>query len=389
MKQTLKKQTTKQQSIRQLSIGLALFVVALVNQSVAQSSPQAVAGNGWQALTKTSPTVVIGQNQTEYIAWKGANSPNVYYSIFNGSEWTPQQEVSGASYGSSWKAQTLAPPLLVIDVVEDVFLWWQDKTGGAIMYSEWDGASWSYPAEVSGSNWTATTNATPAVDVPAGLVVWKDASSDTLSYTYDYDGTENDPVWSTPQTVGGTAWTGESNVGPTLETFSQGLIPWLFWKGASSDHIWTTTVPQYEETWVPQTKISCTDPEWTAETSLSPAAAGFAPPGVDALYDVVFWKGSSSNKVWYTYDNTAQCGRDTYGWADQAPVSGTDWAVTGESNVAPALAFACYLCANNTTSPFVAILAWKNATDNTIWFINPLYLPGLSNLAGGELQSKR
>jgi hypothetical protein len=66
------------QSIGQLSVGLPLFLVSFAYQGFAQSSPQSVAGNGWQALTKTSPTVVIGQNQTEYIAWKGANSPDIY-----------------------------------------------------------------------------------------------------------------------------------------------------------------------------------------------------------------------------------------------------------------------------------------------------------------------
>jgi hypothetical protein len=378
------------QSIRHLSIGLALFLAGLAGQGLGQSAPQQVVGTGWQALTETPPAVAVGQGKTEYMAWKGASSNQIYFSAFNGSEWSQQQEVRGIGpqLGEVWSAESSAAPSLSWF---PPFLWlsWQASNGGAIMYSSWGGGGWSDPLEVSGTGWTAETGDAPAFDGFDNiadfqqLVAWKGASSNSIWFSYTNPSPAAESIgWTGQQTVGGSGWTAESNVAPTLENTA--AAPYLFWKGASSDHIWGSfaiggaNTNGFIDGWNQQTEISCGDPQWAAETNASPAAAPLGLGMVNPVWDVVVWKGSSDNTLWYTYDGNSGCQ-----WAHQRTVSGSDWSMNAQTNVAPALAFSCGCNELGIGSPSVAILAWKNATDNTIWFLNPTTLPGLSGLEHG------
>jgi len=94
------------QSIR-LSISLALWMASFAGQGLAQSVPQQVAGSGWQALTGTAPAVTT-DGTLEYVAWKGATSARIYFSVFNGTEWTTQKAVGG----TGWTAESGASPAL-------------------------------------------------------------------------------------------------------------------------------------------------------------------------------------------------------------------------------------------------------------------------------------
>jgi len=380
------------QTLKHFALSLAVLGLALsASAGLGQSAPQQVAGTGWQALTDTSPAVAIGQGQTEYMAWKGASTNQVYFSVFNGSEWTPQQEVGGIGLqlGEPWSAETSAAPSLSW---APPFLWlsWQASNGGAIMFSSWDGFGWSYPFEVSGTGWTAETSNPPAFDgltqFPQ-LVAWKGASSNSIWFSYTNPSPAAEGIgWTDQQTVGGSGWTAESNVAPALETTEGSLTPYLFWKGASSDRIWESYTNKGASGWAQQTEISC-EPQWAAETNASPAAAAMGLGMVAPNWDVVVWKGSSDNTLWYTYDgNTGSSGLGCQ-WAHQRTVSGGrkglfvggPW--SAETNVAPALAFSANFIGDVKSNPSVAILAWKNATDNTILFLNPTTLPGLAGLA--------
>lgn len=62
------------------------------------------------------------------------------------------------------------------------------------------------------------------------------------------------------------------------------------------------------------------------------------------------------------------------GWAQQETVSGPDW--SAETNAAPAVASATIVF-DGYGAP-AAILAWKNASDNTILYLDPATLPGLT-----------
>jgi hypothetical protein len=99
--------------------------------------------------------------------------------------------------------------------------------------------------------------------------------------------------------------------------------------------------------------VSC-----SAESNVAPAAAFFINTAKGPLWDdVVFWKNSSNNAISYSYT----CGT----------VSGSGW--SAETNVAPAVASS----PNAAEASTAAILAWKNATDNTIWYLDPTTLPGM------------
>jgi len=94
-------------SIGCMRMGLVLFLGSLVNQGLAQSTPQQVTGSGWQALTKTAPAVAT-DGVKRYVAWKGASSNKIWFSTFNGSDWTKQKLVGG----SVWTAATSTAPAL-------------------------------------------------------------------------------------------------------------------------------------------------------------------------------------------------------------------------------------------------------------------------------------
>src|ERR1700678_2347002 len=97
-------------TMKHLNMGLALFLVSLANQGLAQSTPQQVQGSGWRALTANAPAVATdGTNR--YIAWKGLSNNDIYFAMFNGTEWTDHQIVTG----SDWTAKTDAAPALAYD----------------------------------------------------------------------------------------------------------------------------------------------------------------------------------------------------------------------------------------------------------------------------------
>jgi|HubBroStandDraft_6_1064221.scaffolds.fasta_scaffold00047_9 hypothetical protein len=349
------------QSIRHLSLGLALCVASFASQGLAQSTPQQVAGSGWQALTETAPAVT-SDGTFEYIAWKGATSTRIYFSVFDGTNWTTQKAVGG----TGWSAETSVTPALAWDLqTDEIWLAWKGATSNAIYFSMWNRTSWSAQEKVAGSGWTAQTELSPAFagsDFNGTTLAWKGATSTKIWYTkWNY------PGWATQQIVHGTTasgpWTAQTNLAPAIE--ATGLAT-LYWKNSASDYIWTSM--QTPPTWTPQEVIACSDPQWVAETTMTPAAALFSNGVADIATDAVFWKDPSDTTIWYTYDddeNQVFC-------AQPATVSGSGWSAA--TNVSPA-------AGASPGYPSAPILAWKNATDNTIWFLDPTTLPGLSAYA--------
>jgi hypothetical protein len=92
-----------------------------------------------------------------------------------------------------------------------------------------------------------------------------------------------------------------------------------------------------------------------AQTKVPTANIFFAYPPQNDYY-ALFWKSSSSNSIMYAYDFDSGFG------ASQAVGS-------AETDQAPAAASS--LGANGNTG---SILAWKNAADHTIWFLDPTTL---------------
>jgi hypothetical protein len=331
-------------SIKQLVLGLTLSLASLAVlgvQSLAQSTPQQVMGSNWQALSTTAPAVATG-GTNEYIAWMGLNN-KVYFAVFNGSTWTDHQIVGG----SGWTAETSASPALVYVYANDVWLAWKGKSSNVIWYSIWNGTSWSTQQKVSGSGWTAETSSAPSLALFQNTVylAWQgDGAAESIWDTY-----YSEEGWGAQQTVGGSGWTASTSAGPSLNNFQfEPTIMYLFWRDKSTGYVWETS----GETPSSSSAISWGDPadfSLGAATNVGPASVAF--PTDDG--DLVVFYTSTSNEVAYLCATSSGL------------VKGSGW--SAETDAAPAAA-----------SATLSILAWKNATDDTIWFLNPTTVPGIS-----------
>jgi hypothetical protein len=336
--------------IRQFNFAIALFLMSFASQGRAQSTPQQVLGSGWQALTNASPAVT-SDGTNRYIAWRGLNN-DVYFAIYNGKSWTSHQIVGGPG----WTAETSAAPALqYAGYGTNVWLAWKGKSSNKVYFSTWDGTQWTPQQVVQGSDpsWTALTNVAPAIGVSAftPYLAWKGATGDKIWYTYQtFEG-----PWATQQVVQGSdpSWTAETSASPSLTNDDSG-DQLLYWKGKSGDSIWNSFgaiyLPSQVANWNGQATIGC-----DASTEAGPSAAEFSNPSEGYTWTIVtFWKSSSSDQIIYDFP----CG------------SAVSHAAT---NVAPAVAT---YSGEGTSS--ASILAWKNATDNTIWFLDPTTLPGMT-----------
>jgi hypothetical protein len=313
------------QSIGYLIIGLTLFLASFANLGLAQSTPQQLKGSDWSALTKTAPAVATdGTNR--YAAWKGASSNKICFSTFNGSEWTKQRVVGG----SGWTAGTSTAPTLTW-YAGQLWLAWkgQSTPTDRVWFSTWNGTSWATQQVVNGPGWNSETDHAPALGITDNRLTaaWVGVSSNEIWYS-----TWNSPGWATQVELSDS----ETSTTPTMLEVPYGRV-W-FWDGHSNDHIY------FGGSEVPG-----------AETNVPTANLFFAYPPENDYY-VLFWKSASGNSIMYSYE---------FGSGFGAAQSVGD----AETNQAPAAASS--LGANGNTG---SILAWKNATNNTIWFLDPTTL---------------
>src|SRR5215469_8992129 len=344
-------------SIPRFQLGLALVLASLLGQAFADSSPLPVAGSSWQALTTMAPAVAVSKT-TKYIAWVGQTDNKIWFSAYDGTSWTKQQVVEG----TGWTALTSSPPALAWDFVQDE-LWLAWKGNGSnteIWYSTWDGTSWSKQQVVAGTSpvWTAGTSAAPVLAFANDKIylAWKGESGNDIWYTnWKY------PGWTQQATVDGSDWTAETSTAPGMDGGISG--PVMFWKGTGT-HLWASS----GASWSVEQEVSCASPSYTANTDQSPAGVELL-NGLETIpvIDVVFWKNSSDNSIWYS-DTLGPSGLCTF--SVPATVSGKGWSAS--TTTAPAVA-----SAQVWSSSMGTILAWKNAADNTIWFMDPTTLPGV------------
>jgi hypothetical protein len=355
--------------MQRLWAGLVFLTMSLTGLGFAQSTPQQVAGPNWQALTADPPAVTIAPPKC--IAWRGLDS-KIYFATLSGTTWTNYQVVGG----SGWTAESSAAPALSWNIWSGgVALAWKGLSSNHIWFSIWNGTSWSPQQVVSGSNWTAETGTAPTLSDSLTVgVAWKELSGNRIWYSvlgYSGEG------WSTEQVVqgthkNGTTWTADTGVAPGWQTTGSPAT-WcsaMFWEGLSGDVFasFSSSNSANCAPWSPQQTVSCTSPSWTAETSAPPASTFLENDDQTNATDAVFWKGLNGTGIWYSHDGGSGCN-----WAQQQTVSGSGW--TAATDVAPAVGSVLDV---PDISP---ILAWKNATDNTVWYLDPTTLPGLTQYA--------
>ncbi|HXN16844.1 MAG TPA: hypothetical protein VN875_00805 [Candidatus Binatus sp.] len=318
------------QHIGRLSFGLAFLAAVFASQALAQK-PQQIVG----ASTKLAPALATDGNWM-YIAWVDSSTGDIYYASEN-SGFTDVQPVGGTnSDGTTWSAESSATPAWGYDGVS-FYLIWKGKAGNDIWFSQMSDGVWQLQEKVQGSDptWTAETNVAPAATFNSWplTVYWKGGSGDNV-WTSSLDDLQ--PGWLTQSKTGL-----QTNVAPCVESDPNGSegSPMVI-KGASNNYIYASGF-----------QISGKGPTWNAETSEPPAAA------FDGENDVVFWKGQSGTSIWYSYNTGTPLGSGgPPTWTKQQTVSGA------KTNAAPTVAIA------NGPSISVALVAWKNASDDSIWY---------------------
>jgi len=333
------------------------FVASFQGKAAAQSTPQQISGSGWQALTTKAPAVA-SDGTNLYAAWRGQSGSGIWFSIYDGKAWSTQQVVGG----SGWTAKTSAAPALqYAGEPGSVWLAWKGKgSDNRIWFSTWNGSSWSKQMAVAGTDpdWTAETTSAPTIGAyqTTPYVAWKGAGSDEdiwYSWLDDYEGVQS---WITQATIGGSDWTAATSSAPSF-TYDASGDPIAYWKGKTGSYVWSSTGELFYPACDTQAKVGYCGPD--AKSNAAPSATAFANPirGYEWT-NVVFWKNSKSDQIFYNWT----CG----------VVNGSTWSAA--TNVAPAAA--TFMGSGYTRT---AILAWKNATDNTIWYVDPLTLPGLKD----------
>ena len=330
-------------TIVRFGAGFALLLTILTSRAISQS-PVQLKGSGWTASTNVGPALATDGNNA-YIAWVDSSTLDIYFATYTGYGFDSAQTVGGTKLdGTVWTAQSDVTPTWGYDGVS-FFLFWKGKSGNDLWFSSYNGTAWSLQQKVQGTSpsWTGETDVAPSaafLSWPATLF-WKGASGNKI-WTSSFN--DLTPGWLTQEITTGPT----TNVAPGVESSpnsSGGTVP-IFVKSASSNDIfaWVGTTTKY--------KVSGSG--WTAETKQAPAAA------LDAYgNDIVFWTGQTGTSIWYSSNtSTSMVFGGSPVWSTQATVSGA------KTNAAPTVAEA------NGPSIFVALLAWKNASDNAVWYLD-------------------
>jgi hypothetical protein len=159
-------------------VGLALFLASFTNQGLAANQ---VKGTTWKAITATAPAVARDQNGTRYVAWQNAsNQIIVATSPANSNTWTllgTSEGGPGVVGGTDWTAGTDASPALAFDSQSNQ-IWiaykGQSTPTDRIWFSWWDGTSWATQKVVSCSNGIPKTGEAPALGGGEAITLaWK------------------------------------------------------------------------------------------------------------------------------------------------------------------------------------------------------------------------
>jgi hypothetical protein len=355
--------------ITHLSMGLVLFLASFANQGLAQIQ---VAGSGWQAMSTTAPAVAIDNNGTKYIAWNlaGSNQILVATSPANTNTWTllgSSEGGAGVVGGTNWTAGTNASPALAFDSQSNqIWLAYkgQSTPTDGILFSWWTGTNWrKQEAVVPATGNHPLTGAAPALGGSAGgwpmVLAWKGASTQDI-WTSFWDGSG----WTQEETVSGTYEGTEWTAGTSTTPAWVQPISALSSSGTQADIMlmfWkgggSTNIwmSGYMEGWTEgQVRVSCPN-----ETQWPAFQTSFAPA---AAYTSPAINGIYNPVVFWTNSDgvifySYETGEDTpCFWSEPATVPGSS------SNAAPAVVFPF-----SSNAPYY-LVAWKNAINNTIWY---------------------
>jgi Pro-kumamolisin, activation domain len=234
------------------------------------------------ATSSGAALAVLGN--TLYAAWKGEqDDQRIWYTTFNGTSWAPQQIVAGVGTSTGPRLAVLGNAL---------YMAWKGIEGDQrIFWSKFNGTSWTAQAQIPGT----ATSIGPSLVVYNNVLyaLWKGIYGDPGIWYSSFNGTS----WAAQKQVPSVA----TSEGPSVATF--GNLLYAVWKGEYKDQgLWCSTFNG--SSWSAQMQIP------GVGSSVGPGLATF---GAD-LYAA--WKGEGGDqRIWYSNFNGTT-------WASQASIPG-------------------------------------------------------------------
>ena len=282
-------------------------------------APGYKSGPGWDACTGLGsvigtgleaalngfglPIAVQAFNNKLYMVWKGIERDDrVFFSSFNGSAWTPQQQVPNILSSSGVSLAVFAGKL---------YMAWKGTLGDqGIYFTHFDGATWAPQQLVAGIG----TSVGPSLTVLGNtlFMAWKGVEQDQRIFFNQFNGS----TWTAQQLVPGVG----TSVAPSVMNFN-GVV-YMMWKGQNADQrlYWS----KFNGTgFAPQQVM-------VGATSEGASLSVFN----NSLYAV--WKGVAGDQsMWF-----ANCNGSA--WSAQRQIPGIASSVGGGSAVFNGALYACW-----------------------------------------------
>ncbi|MHA2067505.1 MAG: TolB family protein, partial [Candidatus Thorarchaeota archaeon] len=204
---------------------------------------------------QSNPSIATEDGQV-HIVWEnqGDGDADIYYRLFNGTAWEPEQEIS-SDVGTETQAKpSIAATASMVHVV------WEDQGGGDIdiSYRLFNGTGWEIEQEISNDS-GAELQSNPSVSVEnvKAYVVWSDAGDgDKDIYFRHHNGTS----WEMPVEIS-TDENAEEQSSPSIGVYN-GIshVVWLDWEDGDADVYYKRG--RIEDFTPPESEASIIAPHW-------------------------------------------------------------------------------------------------------------------------------
>jgi hypothetical protein len=280
-----------------------------------EGGPGVVGGTNWVAGTNVSPSLSYdSQTNQIWLAYKGQSTPTdrIWFSRWTGANWEQQAAVIPSAGGTPMTG--VAPALGGSAVGYSMVLAWKGASTNDIWFSFWDGSNWSQQATVSGTfsgaEWTAKTTTTPAWVPPISALYSSGIQADEMFMFWKGGGSTN--IWEGGYYEG---WTGgqvtvscptgtqapafQTSFAPAAAYTSPAVNglnnPVVFWTNSSGVIVYSYEIEDAPCFWSEPANVPGSE---TVPTNAAPAVA--YPFSSTAPYYLVAWKNAASNNtIWY------------------------------------------------------------------------------------------
>ncbi|WP_343859835.1 hypothetical protein, partial [Fulvivirga kasyanovii] len=241
---------------------------------------------GMSIMGDTSPAVAEFFNEL-YIFWNGSAGDGIWFTKFDGQEWSSQQSLVKACGGMSMMSKS-SPSVTYYD--EKLWVFWNGSAGDGMWFSTFDGVSWSAQQSVA--------------NLCGGMTMMGYSSPCAAQFNdklYIFWNGAGNCIWFT--TFDGQKWTSQQSVLSlikdmgVMEQTSPAAIQYngklyLIWNGYGKDGLWFTVFDG--QNWSAQSSISQLIGGMGVMDLTSPAVCIFN----SALS--VYWNGSANDGIWFT-----------------------------------------------------------------------------------------